>query len=214
MTQQQMDAHEAMSQRYLLWNVERQGEDQSRKSEQSYWWRGPIWYDGAIPCTRFVQGARGRWFLLTKHTGPTIRAKDFNNSYSRLVVPDIGVFSRYEDDWLPEADMHERLRYIMLQQVREFTELRIECHTDKTIAEQPMTVSSNRAQLSQLYIKYEDYAKHFDLGWGKLPGMYMDGFDEAVRIKAGRWNDPDAVRRRERAKARKLASKALDLDAN
>ncbi len=212
MTQQQIDAREAMSRRHILWNLHREGEDQSRKSEQHYWWRGPIWYDGNIPCSRFVQGVRGRWFQLIKHTGPLTSDKDLNNRFQRLVVPDIGVFSRYEDDWLPEADMHERIRYILLQQVREYTELRIETHTDKTIAEMAHIASSQRAQLSQLYLKYEDYSKHFGLDWGKLPTMYMEGFDEAVRVKTNRWKDPDAVRRRERAKARKLAKEALGLD--
>jgi hypothetical protein len=203
-----------LSLKYLRWNIERRGDDHSRKSAGDVWWDRTVWYDGNVPCTRFMPGlGKHKPILLVKHLGPqTGTDKTYDGRHERIVVPDIGVFSRYADDMTPDDEVHERIRYILLQQVREYTEINLEGATDKWCAEHVhSSLAAMRRSLAGLYIKYDNYSKSFDLRWPSLPRMYGDQFDELARAKTERWNDPDAVKRRERAKARKLAKEALGL---
>jgi hypothetical protein len=206
------DQQQRMSLDYLHWNLQRVGKDEQRKGF-GYWYRDTVFFNDGTPITRFVTAPRKTKILLVKHGG-LVTTSDYPVKFESRIVPDIGAFSRYEDDMLPEEELHERIRYIMLQQVREFTALNVEPLTDKMLAEANPNYGHGSLQqrMSNLYAQHDSYARLFELKWSALPNMYREQLADTIRMKIDRWNDPAAVARRTRAQARKLAVKALAAD--
>ena len=209
---------EVVHENYIRWNVHLKGHDEQKK-KYGYWYRGAVFFNESVAITRFVRRGRNQLpILLVKHGG-LVHEMNHHQHYTMFQVPDIAVFSRYEDDMLPDEEMHERIRYIVLQQVREFTELTVLPMTDKLLAENSDSNSKNsygasslQMQMSRLYTQYDAYSQIFKLGWPSLPNMYREQLAETMRIKIDRWNEPTAMAKRTRAKARKLAVKALSAD--
>jgi hypothetical protein len=203
--------HELIA-RYVQWNLNGSGQDRGRYSDWSY--RESRFFNQHYPIARIVSLPSGEKVRLVRsgqgnswHGGKlTVDGKQFHTYY----VPDVGVFSLYEGDWLPEDKMHQRTGYIMLQQVRCYAETQLERLNGKKLQERGCADRTQRG-LTLLYERFDKYSALFELGWDPLPGMYATELAEQMDRMLAAYNDPKAVIKRQRAAARTLAKKTLGL---
>lgn len=73
-------------------------------------------------------------------------------------------------------------------------------------------VKNWEGKLEKFYREWRKYGDAMLLDWGDLPDLYRNKFNNIVEAKQRAWNDPYAVERRERARARKAAKKALGVE--
>lgn len=207
-------AYNALVSRFIDWNLDGVGQEQGRYQDYSY--KDFRFFNQHYPIARIVtvpnSGRKVR--LVRAGSGNSwmggkivIRGGAFETYY----VPDIGIFSPYEGDWLKEEDMHRRQGYIMLQQVRSFAELHLSQTNGKKLQE-GYNQSSLQGALDKLYVRFDKYSELFNLGWEPLPDMYRSELREQIERMVKAYNDPKSVLRRERSSARKLAKKTLGLD--
>jgi hypothetical protein len=205
--------YNALIQRFIEWNLAEAGQDHGRYQDWSY--KEFRFFNQHYPIARIVTTAAGEKVRLVKAGSGNSwmggKLTFFGNAFHTYYVPDIGVFSPYEGDYLPEPDMHRRQGYIMLQQVRCFAEDKLDTMNGKKLQER--NVASNlQGALQRLYERFDKYSQLFNLGWDPLPIMYQSELageiDRMIRI----YNNPKMVQKRERAAARKLAKKTLGLD--
>jgi hypothetical protein len=186
------------------------GEGKDAGKADTYWYRGKIMYYENSPQWRMVPGAQKDWCLLWKGMGTMLSASD--NWWHKMVLvktPDLGVFSRYDQDWCDEgADLNDRVRFIMLQRVRELA-------LEGAIGMNAVQVNNKREglmkQMKGYYHEYDMYNRHLGCGWPDLPDFYRDRMNQTFDDKVRAYNHPSAVAARERSKARKTAMQALGI---
>lgn len=184
------------------------------------WYRGPVYYIGDNPASRYVTGPKGKKVELVRagaNTGST--PQEYRQKLLRLSVMDIGVFSRYHEDWVSEEDLHDRLRFLYLARIQEFCDRYTLALEGRKLVEEEQnkhtynpTEKRLRDELKKYYADYNSYSKHFDLNWKEPPTIYKEKFEQIIADKKRAWLDPFAVARRERQAARREAAKALGLD--
>jgi hypothetical protein len=201
-------------QRYLDWNVCGEGKDSGHYDE--YHWHGPFWFQHEWCLQRFVSlpGDTGAKVRLIKHArssfnaGKNMAAND--KPFLSYFVPDLGVFSSFEGDFLPEDKMHQRQGYIMLKQIETYADRTMKKLTGSALAETRVFKTQEQLMVA-LCTRYDKYRKLFELEWPDLDGKYLADFIDRLTERRDKYTDPKAVERRERSKARELAKKTLGL---
>jgi len=168
---------------------------------------GPVYYYNNTPSHRIVWHRNGKRFgiLIGYHTGT------FEKARYNLTVPDIGVFSRFEGDMLPDEELHPRVQWLMVNEIKEYVDQILPAKSNEDCANSKMQESYMKS-FNALVGRYDSYNAFFDLGWTGIPPSFMDRAKAMIATKGAEWNDPNAVTKRQRAKAKRAAEKALGLD--
>lgn len=220
-----MSEHE-INFRWCRWNFEGRGKVHGGGPRDNHWYHDSVRYYGNHPSQRWVRAPnRGNMPVLlfkslspacndttigSKHTGFKTQA-GYAHRHDQVEVQDLGVFSRFPGDMLAGDQLHERSRFIMLSCISQFVMEEVPAMTADML-DTAMEVKL-RAKLGIWADRYDIYSRLFALDWPGVPSMYFDKFEDTVSGKQRGYNDPEAVRRRERAAARRLAVKALELDS-
>lgn len=188
------------------------GGGRSAAAKGSYWYRGTVLYYNQTPSWRFIDGVKGTKVMLVKHLGYAPPKQDpYKGRMKARSVPDIGVFSHFEGDMLPDNQVLDRVRYIMLSQVRELVyETMPKINADQL---ESYKADDLRKTLKEMYKRYNDLRVATGCGWNDMPTIYIEQLEDGMKQKIDAYNDPAAVKARERSAARKLAVKALVGDA-
>jgi len=205
------------------WNLNGKGSSEGGQPRRDgEWYRGSIYYYGDDPASRYIAGPKRKKVELIVRANVGHMSYEYREKMKakllRLNVMDIGVFSRYDDDWVPEAELHDRLRFLMLSRIMEFNDRYTPGLTGRQLVEEQQansyrrTEKNLRSMLKGYYKEYNDYSKHFGLNWKEPPSLYLEKLEETFADLKRVWLDPFAVAKRERQKARREASKALGLD--
>lgn len=225
-----MTSEADMNYRWCKWVFEGKGKD-SGNGGGEHFYRDRVKYYGSWPRQRWVKSYRNGEVLLVRHVRPNDPACDdsrvgmktidgYAHGHTRIIVDDLGVFSKYPGDMVEDDKLHERQEFIMVSKVRHFvmeelpsiTGDQFEKPWHRWSQEDGTTLDHYRAWLKKQQEVYFDYSYAFGLYWNGIPQMYFDRFEEVVAAKLRKYNDPKAVAQRERTNARRLAKQALGLN--
>lgn len=199
---------------FLAFTLEGKGKETG--SDAHFWYRGDILYYDNTPSWRVVEGnpQLKKKVLLVKHVGFHRKADDpVLKLMTPCPVPDIGVFSKYPNDWMPEGPMlNDRVRFIMLSQVRHLVYEELPKVSGDQLERREH--KSMLKQIERFYSEYDLYNKLVGCGWAPMPSIYREQFDDEVKRRIDAYNDPAKVKQRERSKARKIAMEALGAGDN
>lgn len=192
--------------------------DQRAGSGGDVWWRDRVLFHENTACWRVIDLPHRdskRHAVLTRYY--TLGSKAYPGvleHYRVLAVPDIAVFSRYEGDMLGDDGLTHRLRFTWLRQMQWHVDVTAARYNGKQLYERNGKVATAlRDELDRMIECYHAYEMAVMPGWDSLPN-YRCKLDELISHKVGAYRDPDAIRRRERAKARAKALEALGLDGS
>ena len=198
--------------RWLAFNVDGEGKD--RATSGNYWFRGSVFYYDASPAMRIVDGVGKRKIVLIRHVGlnATVKKPYTDKQLRSLNLPDIGVFSSYEGDMMEDGHpLNERVRFILLSQLRAFVQEEIVTINGLELGGKGKA-GKLREKAKGFYKIYNTYREWIGCPWPNMPDIYLQQFDETVKRKIADYESPEAQKKRERAAARKKASKMLGLD--
>jgi hypothetical protein len=173
--------------------------------------RGLIYYYNNHPQQRLIKRKEGDYGLLMRHSLNMIVPKEWSKYFHKISVSDVGVFSRFDGDWLNDANTHERIRWLMLLEMAELVDEHVARLTGDE-ANKQSTLKTYEKSMARKYETYESYSRIFGLNWPAAPTSYRERMVAAIYEKKDRWNDPKSVQRRERMVAKRLAHKVLGLD--
>lgn len=228
--------------RYLRFNMFSEGKD-SGVGTDARWWRGEVSFYKDYPQVRYMgyhkhaswPRANHHVFIHT-HNSPIISRywlREYEGYALFIRVPDLAVFSKYPGDMLDVSDTHERVKLIMLHEIRELALEEAAGISGATLAANhisngfkfrpwastPPSYSEVKPLHEWLQDKYDslvnrwvDYNHAFNLCWSPVPSMYEEEMQRVMKSNMRKYQDPKAVERRERARARKIALAALEID--
>jgi hypothetical protein len=194
---------------WLVHNI--YGEGKEHQKAGNYWFRGPIFYYETTAQWRLVPGKHKDWAWLWRGMGNHL-AKDsrWHTKMNIVRTPDIGVFSRYDQDWLDHGDeLNARVRFVMLQRVRQLA-------LEETIGMNALKLTNEKdalvKRMKSYYSEYDYYNEQVGAYWDDLPTMYGDKLISSIEDRVRVYNHPASVAARERSRARKKAVEALGLN--
>jgi len=184
------------------------GKGKDTGADTHMWYRGDILYYENSPSWRLVDGPKKK-VLLVKHIGfhrkgddPILKVLDYAS------VPELGVFSRYPNDWMPQGkDLNDRIRFIFLSQARDIVYEQLPKYGGDVLERKER--NSLTKELDKVYAAYRHFDKVMGCGWGDMPSIYREQLDQEAQRRIDAYNDPRKVKARERSKARKIAMEAL-----
>jgi len=200
--------------RWLLFNIRGEGIRKSTRADK-HSYIGPIYYAHQWPIARLVMLPDGHYACLNKHyvhpANPTGWTVDGGPRLTlNLSVPDIGVFSGYDGDWLSDTQLHERLRdfWMKVERAREmhFPQL---VSGDSSGGGMQRTL---RGAVDNATKEYRAYSAAFQLGWHSFPTIFRSELDQVIEDRSRVYFSDAEVKKRERATARAGAKRALGLD--
>lgn len=209
-------AYFAMMDRFTDFNVLGLGKDSGHCDE--YHWKGRMLWQHEWCMQRWVKLPDGVRVRLIKHAkskfnagkGMAGKGMTCETPYLSYFVPDLGVFSSFEGDFLPEDQLHRRQGYIMTKQIETYPERAMKRLTGSLL----MDVRAFKAEkelMEALCQRYDKYRKLFALEWPDLDMTHLAHFIDLMTEKRDRYMDPKSTAQRERKKARELAKKTLGL---
>jgi hypothetical protein len=216
-----MKRRDDMALRWVRFNVRGEGLRKS-STHAKHAYTGPIYYSNGWPIARLVMLPGGNYACLNKHyvhpANPTDWASDGGpHVVLNLSVPDVATFSSYDGDWLPDAQLHERLRNLwamiasaQVERAKEmaFTQL---VTGDSSSSTQGMQ-SVLRAMLASVTKEYEKYNAAFQLGWRSFPTIFKAELEATIENRKRIYFSKKETEKRERIAARAGAKKAFGLD--
>ena len=201
---------------YIRWNVA--GIGNGHMSVGNWRFRKEVMYYQDRPFKRFVRDAKRLPIQLRRlstqadpefwKVAPTEAHWDNNIAYQYWTLPEIGVLSRYEDDMITPAELHERHKFLFFAELRQAA---IDLVRPMAGADLEKQASSILSGIDKMYARYHNYSLTFGLKWTDMPKMYRDEVVIAINTKIERYHDPKSVAQRERTHARKIAKKAFGL---
>ena len=204
---------------WIAFNTMRASKESHSVAEYAY--EGDAFFSNGNPWQRFIDGERP--FLLVKNGNHDVGfvGEGKHMDYPRIYTPCIGVFSRFPNDRMTGDELWERLRYILVCHLLELTREIIPAErADKLAAGigamSPIYISHTKewygSRIGQHYDRYSWLQKRITPDWPDLPTFYRDEAIELMQRKVEKWNTPEESRKRQRAKARKLATKIFEED--
>lgn len=174
------------------------------------WYREDVFFNGRTPNYRMLQDGKGKLTIAWPLTRIGYITPAAYTSKVRVAgVQSIVVWSRFPGDMGDIEEMHDRNQYLLVQVMRFYVHENVAPMGNRD-------ATDAAAKLRQGYDKWEkayyDYAQTFGLNWVEIPEFYKENVDAAINEKVEAWTNPDAVARRERARARRIAKQALELD--
>lgn len=210
--------------RWVRWNLLGIGKDRSPFEHTKFAYRGPVLYAHEWPVGRIVHAPnRQRFVTLVRPSGwidtVYMNTKALPEKGPRLLenihVEDLGVFSKYPDDMIDEAALHERTRQLFLAKAAWIIEVA------ETVPETVLVTSGSYYRSSGVKLlrdmdavaaKYLSYKLVFQLKWKEFPPNYQRTIRSIVENRTSKYESPAEVAKRERKAAREQAKKALGLD--
>lgn len=190
-----------------------------------YWYRGKFLFHHDEPIARLENKLDGGVLLIVKHTKwvPVVTGKKIkvlssgftyerNEGVPRLHVWDIGVRTAYEGEETVEGPHLWKLIHWQLQASLDARA----GHADRLTPAQASEWGHNH--ITMWHSAWNDAQQHLVLlrqAWPEAPDLRSVGayITEVIETKAAKYNDPKAVEKRERSKARKQMKDALGLAA-
>lgn len=187
------------------------GKRKEAMSFGNYSFHGPVMYYQGNPTTRILHNGFSKYVVMCKYSMYHIPPWATDKA-TCVCTPDLSVFSRYPGDWLetPE-EIHGRTKYILFCQVKETVQLAYTNGVEVLCSNTHFGESYILGMLRDIKSRWNTYSKAFDLGWQEIPDLYDKEIRDVVARRKAAYLDPAAVERRERAKARSEAKKALGL---
>lgn len=200
--------------RFIKWNV--MGVDGDRLTSGNWSFRGSVLFYQYRPQKRFIKDKLGRPVMLRRQyaTSDSVSTKPIERSmgdvkYLEWTLPDIGVWSWYEGDMLSQGELHERMQFLFMAELR--------CYADTVL--KPMSGADLGAKgqaavvkhVDAMYERYDAYNQLFAQHWAPMPEMYRTEIIELMNAKVKRYHDPKQVAARDRMHARKIAKKAFGI---
>ena len=207
-----------MALRWVRFNVRGEG---LRKStpHAKHGYIGPIYYSNGWPIARLVMLPDGNYACLNKHyvhpANPVAWANDGGPHVAlNLTVPDIAAFSSYDGDWLPDTQLHERMRNLWMMIESAQVERAKEMVFTSLVTDSHNSGMQNvlRSALANATKEYEKYGDAFQLNWPDFPYVYKRELEDVISNRKRSYFSDVEVKKRERKLARAGAKKALGLD--
>lgn len=195
--------------RWLSFNLNGQGKETGSVSSHRY--DRSVYYYNEVPYQRFIHRDGQPPVILMINTIMTMPPV-FKGKVQTIMVEDISVFSKYPDDMLDIAKTHERSRYVMLNAMLHFVDVEVPSYSDEDCHAKTTLLARCLDRLDKLFNRYQDYSMAFGLRWPAPPQTLHGRLKDTVTTKAAKWSDPKSTEKRERARARRLADKALGLN--
>jgi hypothetical protein len=210
----------SLNQQFIIWNVIGQGA--SKLIAGNWRFDEDVLYYQNVPYKRHLKDAKGEHLILSKLNANTFHVQAMPNpqklttgkgkllgQYALWTLPELGVFSRYHGDMSQPKQLHERMRFLFVEELRAFIDDYIR---PRSVVEMERDTSQLLGIADKMYDRYFNYRMLFKTDWPPLPKMYREQIVSEIESRAKRYNDPKAVAQRERGHARKIAKKALGLD--
>lgn len=195
---------------FFRWNLLGKGSETGSAGKCSY--HGSVLYHTAVPSQRLVKSTTGRHVLVARYLHPSI-PEWARTQTDFVVVPDIGVFSRFPGDWLEEpSEIHGRVKYILLLEAEDHIRQTSSINGKLLLQGNGYRGTSKSERISKMSRVYDQWLRYdtaFKLGWGPMPSFYMTKLRDLIDGKVQKYTDPEAILRRERTAARKQAKQAL-----
>jgi hypothetical protein len=197
---------------WRAFNMRGEGKESGKLAEYSY--HKEVIFFNSNPWRRIIREPRqaSGWIELVQSPDSVEcgRLKDSKTIY--ISVPSIGVLSRWPDDMFEIEDLHKRMKYLLLMELKDHCENVLVGVSGRTLSD-PSNYKNPREKVIQrankMYGRWETYRNHFHLDWPVLPDRYVDGLRDEIKRKIDAYMDPKSVEKRERQRARKNAVKAL-----
>jgi hypothetical protein len=203
-----MATTEQLYKRWLDFNIYGQGKLDGSSSSHRYY--KSVYYFNEHPQQRIIH-RRGNKPVILMINQLVYMPKAFRDLVETIYVEDLSVFSKYPDDMLDAVKAHERQRFIMLSAMLNFVDIEVPKYSDENCFSTPHTKTRAVEFLKKRIKLYSEYSKLFDLDWPPPPPNLQERLETTIQAKAARWAEPKNAEKRERARARRLADKALGL---
>jgi len=198
---------------------------QSARSS-TYWYRDKFLYHLAAPVARLEKALDGSWHFIINNNDSAyiylqVGTETYQNSagqtyqraayLNRVDIFDIGKRTEFKDEPVLEGgEWHLyvlwQLKHKMLDMLDVARASAVKAYIDYPFAKDRQLEMTNR-----YYAEHELYRGLFCPHLPKLVSCAAE-VEEIINSKINAYNDPKAIERRERAKARKLAVEALGLN--
>lgn len=200
--------HIKLANRWLKHVIQGEGPEKSEIGKFRY--DGAIFYYEDSPSQRLLKSKHNQWGHLVRwystETPGWAKAK-----VTIMHVPDLAVFSKYSGDWYADADdVHNRIKYIHLMEAGVLAEETYKLRADQCVS--GYVPKQLLGKIQSIEKKWNEYDAFYHLGWGWFPSHYEETMQQTIEHKKTAWESPEAVAKRERARARAAAKQALGLD--
>ena len=202
--------------RWVMWNLFRQGKDRSPFEGSKYAYRGEVVYAHDWPVGRIVPATKGNFVALVKSGGGVEKTKFQGgpNIVDIIQVECFGVFSKFENDLLAVDEMHQRSHFLFKAEASDILERARSVPESNLVNASPHYYASHvrlRHDMDSLVARYTRYRMAFGMRWLEFPPFYREQLEEIINTRASRYTSPEAVAKRERILAREEAKTALGL---
>ena len=197
------------------------GDGKDTRRVGSHWYRGDFYYFQDRCKVRFVEGV----FLMDTTVNCNLPEQPW---WGHLALGDIGVFSDIEGDWLEGSELHARMQWVFVKRIQHYVDVDIPEFSGEQLVKRWSTwdrstnpprqnpskrqLEHNLDKLDRLIANYNDYREALYCLWSDIPAGFKLRAAETMVAAVNKYLDPDAVKRREKAAARKLAEKALGVN--
>jgi len=209
------DTPSAMSHTTMQWyeyNINGHGKAEDRCGDYAYY--KDVMYHTKQPWRRLIKQVsepRG-WVELYQHPSDVGMGNSKKWGHRWIIVPSIGVLSRWPDDMFSADEMHMRNKYLLLMEAKAMTEESL-ANVNGRILSNEVHWRNPKNQLietmGKMYLRWDAYRTAFKLDWPELPARYKEELLAEIQRRIDKYLDPKTAAKRERVKARKQAVKAL-----